>query len=102
MKEKVFSSLNLLLDTVEGANLLLEYYASFSKRVMGAHDFKTILTVFSEELKHIYMRQNIELILWQNNQRLVKFLYDDDKKRVYPAEEFSQKNTLYNYVLERL
>ncbi|GAB4339844.1 MAG: hypothetical protein Kow0037_25310 [Calditrichia bacterium] len=100
-KTNMFSSLNILLDNVEGANLLLEYYADFSERLYGARDFKAILKTFYEELRKIYVSQNIEFVLWQDHARLVKFTYNDADARVVPVEEFEGKRTLYNYVLEK-
>lgn len=100
MHERLISSLNILLDSVEGTNLLLEYYSNFSNRIFNVRDFKSILNIVYEELRKIYVSQQIELILWHNNQRLVKFGFNDSSKNVTPVEEFTKKNTLYNYVLE--
>ena len=99
--DKYYSSLNILLDNIEGSNLLLEYYAEFSKRIFKARDFKTVLAVFSEELRKIYVKQKIEFVLWHNQRRPVKFIYDDKKNAVIPSEQFTENNTLYNYVLEQ-
>ena len=101
MSEKVLSSLNILLDSVEGTNLLLEYYADFSKRLLNVRDFKSIVNIIHEELKKIYVSQKIEIILWHNKKQLVKFEYNDGSKNVTPTEEFSEENSLYNYVLEK-
>ncbi|MEJ2636502.1 MAG: response regulator [Calditrichia bacterium] len=99
--EKFYSSLNILLDSVEGTSLLLEYYAGFSKRLYHARDFKSIIGSLYEELRKIYINQHIEFILWHNHKRLVKFVYNEKNNRVLPAEEFAETNTLYNYVLEK-
>lgn len=101
MSERRFSSLNLLLDNVEGPNLLLEYFANFSKRLFSTRDFKSILNVFYEEVKQIYIHQKIEILLWQNNKRLVKFGYDNKSGQVVPVCELWEKNSLYNYLLEK-
>ncbi len=99
--DKLYSSLNILLDSIEGTNLLLEYYANFNKRIFRARDFKSIIGNFYEELRKIYANQHIEFIVWQNRQRLVRFDYNDKNGTVSPAEEFSETHTLYNYVLEK-
>ncbi len=99
--EKFYSSLNILLDNIEGTNLLLEYFADFSKRIFRARDFKSIIGAFYEELRKIYVNQNIEFILWHNHQRLVKFVHNEKTGKVSPVEEFTETNTIYNYVLEQ-
>ena len=101
MSEKLFSSLSLLTDSIEGTNLLLEYFSDFSKRIYSARDFKSILQICFEELRKIYISQHIEVIIWHNSKRLVKFVFDEQTGQVVPAEEFQRKNTLYNYVLEK-
>lgn len=101
MKSEPLSSVNLLLDNVEGTNLLLEYYASFSKRIFNARDFKSVLNVFYEELRKIYVNQHIEVILWQNNQNLLKFTYNEAANQLAPAEELMETDTLYNYILTK-
>jgi signal transduction histidine kinase/ActR/RegA family two-component response regulator len=101
MSEKVMSSLNILLDSVEGTNLLLEYYSDFSKHLFNVRDFKSIVNIIYEELKKIYVSQKIEIILWHNKNQLLKFEYNDVSKSVTPKEEFSEQNSLYNYVLEK-
>lgn len=101
MESSNYSSLNLLLDSVEGTNLLLEYYESFSRKIFSAGDYKSVLKIFAEELHKIYVGRNIELILNQDDQTLVKFLYNPENGEVAPAAKFSEKNTLYNYVLEQ-
>jgi signal transduction histidine kinase len=95
-----YSSLNILLDNVEGTNLLLEYYSDFSKRIFGAKDFKSIVSGLYEELRKIYFKQTVEFILWQNEKELVKFLYDPKTGEVSPSKDFTEKNSLYHYVLE--
>jgi signal transduction histidine kinase/ActR/RegA family two-component response regulator len=100
MHERLYSSLNLLLDTVEGSNLLLEFYTDFSKKLFFARDFKSILRIVYEELKKIYISQKIEIVLWHNNKNLVKFEYDEHSHQVAPIK-FTEHNTLYNYVLEK-
>lgn len=100
MSEKLFSSLSLLTDSVEGTNLLLEYFSDFSKRLYSARDFKSILQICFEELHKIYSNQHIEVIIWHNSKRLVKFVFDNKTGQVVPDEEFRKKNTIYNYVLE--
>ncbi|NOX35955.1 MAG: response regulator [Calditrichaeota bacterium] len=101
MQNKSYSSLNLLLDSVEGTNLLLEYYAAFSRRLFSAKDFKTIMNILYEELKKIYIHQHIEIIFTHTNNRLVKFVFDESSHQVVPADEFYDTNTLYNHVLEK-
>ncbi len=101
MKNEIFSSLNLLLDSVEGSNLLLEYYERFSKRLFSVQDFKSVLNVFYDELSKVYTKQHIEIILSQNNQKLAKFQYNQENNRVVPTGEFVEKNTLYHYVLAK-
>ncbi len=98
---KYFSSLNILLDNIEGTNLLLEYFADFSRNIFQARDFKSIINIFYRELRKIYVNQNIEFVLWHNNQRLVKFIYNPQADKVMPIEEFTERNTIYNYVLEQ-
>lgn len=99
--DKLFSSLNILLDSVEGTNLLLEYFADFSRRIFKARDFNSIIGTCYEELRKIYVNQNIEFVLWDNHKRLIKFVFSEKNKRVSPVEEFNESNTLYNYVLEK-
>ena len=99
--DKSCSSLNILLDNIEGTNLLLEYYADFSEKIFQGRDFKTIITTFYYELKKIYVNQSIEFVLWQHNKKLVKFNYDTKQSILTPSEEFTPKNSLYNYVLEQ-
>jgi signal transduction histidine kinase/CheY-like chemotaxis protein len=99
--DKYFSSLNILLDNVEGTNLLLEYFAEYSKKIFKAVDFNTIIDICHKELRKIYVNQNIEFVLWHNHKRLIKFIFNDKSKRVSPVEEFSESRTLYNYVLEQ-
>jgi signal transduction histidine kinase/ActR/RegA family two-component response regulator len=101
MKNELLSSTNNLLENVEGANLLLEYFAAFNKKIYGAHDFKSVLNVFYTELRKLYAAQHIEILLWQNNQSLVKFLFSESSNRMIPAEKLSGKNTLYNYILTK-
>jgi signal transduction histidine kinase/ActR/RegA family two-component response regulator len=98
--EKTYSSLNILLDSIEGTNLLLEYYSDFSKRIFRARDFKSIVGGLYEELRKIYVKQVIEFVLWQNNSELVKFNYRLKDGQVSPAEKIDTKNTLYHYVIE--
>lgn len=101
MKNEPFSSSNLLLDNIEGVNLLLEYFASFSKRIFGANDFKTIMKNLYEELRKLYVNQRIEVVFWQNNQRLIKFSYQETTGQVVLAETLNEPNTLYHYVLAK-
>ncbi len=101
MKNEPFLSSNLLLDNIEGTNLLLEYFASFSKRIFGANDFKTILKSLYEELRKLYVNQRIEVIFWQNSQHLVKFSYNETTGQVIPDETLAEPNTLYHYVLAK-
>ncbi len=98
--ERFYSTLNILLDSVEGTNLLLEYYSDFSKRIFQAQDFKSIVSGLYDELRKIYFKQIVEFILWQNYEELVKFIYDLKTRQVIPVKEFTEKNTLYHYVLE--
>jgi len=99
--ENTFSSLNLLLDSVEGPNLLLEYFNNISKRLFQAKDFKSILNTLYEELKRIYIKQNIEILIWHNGTRLVRFTWDETKGRIVPSGEIHEKYTLYGYVIEK-
>lgn len=101
MKNEPFSSSNLLLDNIEGANLLLEYFVAFSKRIFGANDFNTILQSLYEELRKLYINQRIEVVFWQNNQHLVKFSYNEATGQVTPDETLAETNTLYHYVLTK-
>ncbi len=101
MPNKSYSSLNLLLDSVEGTNLLLEYYAAFSRRLFSAKDFKSIMNILYEELKKIYIHQHIEIIFTHTNHRLVKFVYDSSSHQVVPADELYDHTTLYSHVLEK-
>lgn len=101
MKNEPFLSSNLLLDNIEGANLLLEYFASFSKRIFAANDFKTILKSLYEELRKLYVNQRIEVVFWQNSQHLVKFSYNETTGQVTPDETLGEPNTLYHYVLAK-
>lgn len=95
-----YSTLNILLDNVEGTSLLLEYYSDFSKRIFAAKDFKSIVSGLYEELRKIYFKQTVEFILWQNEKELVKFLYDPKTGEVSPSKDFAEKNSIYHYVLE--
>lgn len=99
--EKYYSSLNLLLDSVEGTNLLLEYYADFSRRIFKARDFRSVIGIFYQELRKIYVNQHIEFVLWHNHKRPLKFVYNEQSQRVIPTEELTGTNTIYNYVLEQ-
>lgn len=101
MKNELFLSSDNLLENVEGTNLLLEYFASFNRKIFGAHDFKGVLNVFYAELQKLYANQQIEILLWQNNQSLVKFLYNESSNQVVPREKISGQNNLYNYVLTK-
>jgi signal transduction histidine kinase/CheY-like chemotaxis protein len=96
-----YSSLNVLLDNIEGTNLLLEYYSDFTKRILESRDFKAIIAVLYEELRKIYIKQQIEYLLWHPNSKLVKLEYQPKLHKVTPAEEFTESNTLYHYVLEQ-
>lgn len=103
MPERLFSSLNLLLDNVEGTNLLLEYLSEFSKNLYKARDFNSILNTLFKELKKIYINQKIEIVLLQNDQRIVKFELKnskDNKEKFIPSEVVISQNTLYNNILE--
>jgi signal transduction histidine kinase/ActR/RegA family two-component response regulator len=100
MPKEKSSSLNILLDNIEGTNLLLEYYADFSKKIFNAPDFKSIILVLHQELHRIYVRQRIEYILWQNNQKLLKFTFNAQDAKVNAPEEIHTPNTLYRYTLE--
>lgn len=100
MKDRMFSSPNLLLDNVEGTNLLLEYLFEFSGRLHSASDFESILKILNKELRKIYIQQKIEIILWQNRQRIVRFEFGDDGNRINSSEDAINQNTLYKYILE--
>lgn len=101
MKNHIFSSLNLLKNSSDGANVLLEYYERFGRRLFAARDFKTVLGVLYEELRKVYPDQEIEIILTQNQQPLAKFRYNEANNRVVPSGEFVERNTLYRYMLDR-
>jgi signal transduction histidine kinase/ActR/RegA family two-component response regulator len=101
MQDRLFSSLNLLLDNVEGTNLLLEYFSEFGKRLHAARDFNSVLIGLKDELKKIYVKQKIEIILWQNGERLIKFEFGSNKDKVTPSEEDIGETTLYSYILEK-
>lgn len=104
MPERLFSSLNLLLDNVEGTNLLLEYLSNFNRCLHGAKDFKSILNTLNEELRKIYAKQKIEIILWQENDRIVKFKFDRHAHKqgasIVPSQEILSQNSLYQYILK--
>ena len=99
--DRNYSSLNVLLDNIEGTNLLLEYYSDFTKRIFESRDFKAVIAVLYEELRKIYIKQQIEYLLWHPNSKLVKLTYHPRLNKVTPAEEFTESNTLYHYVLEQ-
>jgi signal transduction histidine kinase/ActR/RegA family two-component response regulator len=100
MQKEKSSSLNILLDNIEGTNLLLEYFADFSKRIFTAPDFKSIILILHQELRSIYVRQQVEYVLWQNNQKLFKFTYDPQEGKVESPQEITGTNTIYHYALE--
>ncbi|MEJ2536535.1 MAG: response regulator [Calditrichia bacterium] len=99
--DRNYSSLNVLLDNIEGTNLLLEYYSDFTKRIFESRDFKAVIAILYEELRKIYIKQQIEYLLWHPNSKLVKLTYHPRLNKVTPAEEFTESNTLYHYVLEQ-
>ncbi len=101
MKNHIFSSLNLLKNSSDGANVLLEYYERFGRRLFAARDFKTVLGVLYEELRKVYPDQEIEIILTQSQQPLAKFRYNEANNRVVPSGEFVERNSLYRYMLDR-
>jgi signal transduction histidine kinase len=101
MQDRLFSSLNLLLDNVEGTNLLLEYFAEFGRRLHTARDFNSVLVSLKDELRKIYVKQKIEIILWQNGQQLIKFEFGNDRDKVTPSEGSISQATLYSYILEK-
>ncbi|MFZ0391192.1 MAG: ATP-binding protein [Calditrichia bacterium] len=96
-----YSSLNILLDNIEGSHLLLEYYAEFNREIFRARDFKTVINTCYRQLRRIYGSQHIEFVLWHKRTRLVKFIYSEQNDRIVPGAEFSERGTLYNYVLEK-
>jgi len=100
MQKEKSSSLNILLDNIEGTNLLLEYYADFSKRIFNAPDFKSIILILHQELHRIYVRQQVEYVLWQNNQKLLKFTYNPQEGKVESPQEILNSSTIYHYALE--
>ena len=100
-KDKIHSSLNILLDNIEGTNLLLEYYTEFSQKIFQCSDFKSVILALHKELRKIYAKQNIEFILWQNNEKLLKFVYDSASTKVKSPEEIDKENTLYQHTLEQ-
>ncbi len=100
-REKTHSSLNILLDNIEGTNLLLEYYNNFSSKIFAARDFKSIIQTLYRELRKIYAKQHIEFILWQNNKKLLRFTYQRDSGKVDTSSEIKTANTLYQYTLEQ-
>ncbi|RMI02422.1 MAG: response regulator [Calditrichaeota bacterium] len=95
------SSLNLLFDSVEGTNLVLDYIVSFGRRIFAAGDFKSVLNIFYDELRKIYVSQHIELLLWRPHQPPVKFAYNDEAGKVLPAGKLPSSSTLYHYVIEK-
>ncbi len=101
MSRYKFSSLHLLMDTAEGSDLLLDYYAAFTRRIFAVKDFKNILTVFFEELRKIYSQQEIEIILSHDKQVPTKFTYDAASRQAVPVKEFNDRQTLYTYVLSK-
>lgn len=101
MQDRLFSSLNLLLDNVEGTNLLLEYFTEFGKRLHAARDFNSVLVSLKDELRKIYVKQKIEIILLQNGQQLIKFEFGNNKEKVTPTEGTISQATLYSYILEK-
>jgi signal transduction histidine kinase/CheY-like chemotaxis protein len=100
-KDRTHSSLNILLDNIEGTNLLLEYYEDFSKKIFECKDFNRIILNLHQELRKIYAKQNIEFILWRNNTELLKFVYDHKAGKVKTPYEIDADNTLYHYTLEQ-
>ncbi|MBN2366033.1 MAG: response regulator [Calditrichaeota bacterium] len=100
-RDKNYSSLNILLDNIEGPNLLLEYYTSFSNRLFAAKDFKGIIRILFQEIRKIYSRQKIEFILWQNKKKLLTFSDKPTPDGEYISEEMVELNTLYHYTLEQ-
>ncbi|UCF64710.1 MAG: GAF domain-containing protein, partial [bacterium] len=100
-KEKIHSSLNLLLDNIEGTNLLLEYYTEFGQKITQCRDFKTVIQVLHQELRKIYAKQQLEFILWQGADKLLKFVYDSARGKVQSPEEIKTAGTLYHHALEQ-
>ena len=101
MNKKTHSSLNILLDNIEGTNLLLEYYEDFSKKIFECQDFNQVILNLHQELRKIYAKQNIEFILWKNQNKLLRFLYDSKDTKLNPPDEIAEKNTLHHYTLEQ-
>jgi len=100
-KDKVHSSLNLLLDNIEGTNLLLEYYTAFGQKITQCRDFKSVIQVLHQELRKIYAKQQLEFILWQGADKLLKFIYDSARSKVLSPEEIKTPGTLYHHALEQ-
>ncbi|MCK5452978.1 MAG: response regulator [Calditrichia bacterium] len=100
-KNKIHSSLNILLDNIEGANLLLEYYADFSQKIFQCRDFKSVILALHHELRKIYAKQQIEFVLWQTDGKLLKFVYDSTTGKVKSPLEIDTENTLYQHTLEQ-
>lgn len=100
-REKQYSSLNILLDSIEGINLLLEYYNNFSNKIFSAREFRSIIQILYQELRKIYAKQHVEFVLWQNNKKLLRFTYQTESGKVNAPEEIKTENTLYQYTLEQ-
>ncbi len=95
------NSLNLLMDAVEGPNLLLEYFANFSERLFQARDFKSILLILYEELHRVYSRQNIEILLTHDQSRLLRFTFNTSNGQMMPTDEVETPNTIYHYIMQQ-
>ncbi len=48
----------------------------------------------------MYGRQQVEYILWQNTEKLLRFTYNPPEAKVNPPEEIKNTNTIYHYALE--
>ena len=101
MENRRQNSLNLLMDSVEGPNLLLEYFSNFSERLFQARDFKSILLTLYEELHRVYNRQNIEILLTHDQSRLLRFTYSQSSGQMVPTDEIETSNTIYHYILQQ-
>ncbi len=101
MEQRRQNSLNILMDAVEGPNLLLEYFANFSERLFQARDFKSILLILYEELKRVYTRQTIGILLTHDQSRLLRFTYNARTGTMVPTDEIEPSNTVYHYILQQ-
>lgn len=101
MKSSPFSEIQQYFSNTDGTNFLLEFYNTFSNRLLQARDFRSIINAVYDELRRVYHTHQIEFLLRQPDDTLVLFRYDEANEQVAPAEEFDEDSTLYTYALER-